>query len=107
MELPDKEQLKEMVAQAVEALNRTRDLTLSFSDAWLFSNSSGSNLHIQFTDSTKWFDFSCNAKRIFDTSKDTSDDKASGAVRLKIDNKKIILRIAYALFNYYGNMRNK
>ena len=107
MELPDKEQLKEMVEQAVEALNRTRDLALSFSEAWLFSNSVGSVLHIQFTDSTKWFDFSCNARKIFDTSKVTSDDKASGAIRLKIDNKKIILRIAYALFNFYGNMRNR
>ena len=107
MELPSTEQLKEMVVQAFEALNRTHGLVLSFSDAWIFSNSVGSILHIHFADSAKWFDFSCNAKKIFDTSKVTLDDKASGAVKLKIENKKVILRIAYALFNFYGNMRNR
>ena len=42
------QELNDLCEQAIELLNKKKQLQLKLKNCWLFSNSSGSNLHIVF-----------------------------------------------------------
>ena len=90
--------LDDFCEQAVELLNKKKQLQLKLQNCWLFSNSSGSNFHIVYRNEVLNKDFNlCKNGRILQEGT-VGVDKAAGLEKIKGIKLKIVLRIAYFIY---------
>lgn len=102
------DQVKDFVQRAIKAINKNLKLGLEFVNAWVFSNSCGTNLHMQFRDSDgEWFDIMQNGG-LLQPDKKIGADVVANIPEQMPDEDKIILRIAYFIqLKYLREKRNK
>ena len=92
------QELDDFCEQAIELLNKKKQLRLKLKNCWLFSNSSGSNLHIVFDN--EFLDKSshlCLSGRLLKEDAG-SIDKTAGLEKVDDIKLKIALRIAYLIY---------
>lgn len=95
------DEIKTFAREAINALNRKFHFGLEFIDAWVFSNSCGTNLHIQFRDADgAWFDITQNGG-LLQADKKIGADVVGNIPEKLPDKPKIILRIAYFIHLKY------
>ena len=92
------QELDDFCEQAIELLNKKKQLQLELRNCWLFSNSSGSNLHIVFYNEflNKEFHLCKNGKVLQEGN--ISVDKAADLEKVDDIKLKIALRIAYLIY---------
>ena len=90
--------LDDFCEQAIKLLNNKKQLQLEFKNCWLFSNSSGSNLHIIFNNEflNKSSHLCLNGKLLKEDA--GSLDKAAKLEKVDDIKLKIALRIAYLIY---------
>ena len=90
--------LDDFCEQAIELLNKKKQLQLKLKNCWLFSNSSGSNLHIVYRNEFINADFHlCLNGRLLKEDAG-SLDKAAKLEKVDDIKLKIALRIAYLIY---------
>ena len=93
--------LDDFCEQAVELLNKKKQLQLELRNCWLYSNSSGSNFHIVYHNEVLNKDFNlCKNGRILQEGT-VGVDKVAGLEKIKGIKLKIVLRIAYFIYMSY------
>ena len=92
------QELDDFCEQAIELLNKKKQLQLKLKNCWLFSNSSGSNLHIVFDNEflNKEFHLCGNGRVLQENA--TNIDKAAELEKIADIKLKIALRIAYFIY---------
>ena len=92
------QELDDFCEQAIELLNKKKQLQLELRNCWLFSNSSGSNLHIVFYNGflNKEFHLRGNGRVLQENA--TNIDKAADLEKITDIKLKIALRIAYLIY---------
>lgn len=92
------QELDDFCEQAIELLNKKKQLQLELRNCWLFSNSSGSNLHIVFYNGflNKEFHLCGNGRVLQENA--TNIDKAADLEKVDDIKLKIVLRIAYLIY---------
>lgn len=92
------QELDDFCEQAIELLNKKKQLQLELMNCWLFSNSSGSNLHIVFYNEflNKEFHLCKNGKVLQEGT--ISIDKVADLEKVDDIKLKIALRIAYLIY---------
>ena len=92
------QELDDFCEQAIELLNKKKQLQLEFKNCWLFSNSSGSNFHIVFNNEflNKSSHLSLNGRLLKEGA--SSIDKAAKLEKVDDIKLKITLRIAYFIY---------
>ena len=90
--------LDDFCEQAIELLNKKKQLQLKLKNCWLFSNSSGSNLHIVFDNEflNKEFHLCRNGRILKDET--ISIDEIADLKKITDIKLKITLRIAYLIY---------
>lgn len=84
--------------QAIELLNKKKQLQLKLRNCWLFSNSSGSNFHIVYHNEFLNKDFNlCRNGRILQKVT-IGVDEVAGLEKVNDIKLKIVLRIAYFIY---------
>ena len=92
------QELDDFCEQAIELLNQKKQLQLKLKNCWLFSNSSGSNLHIIYRNEFINADFHlCRNGRVLQENA-TNIDKAADLEKITDIKLKIALRIAYLIY---------
>ena len=92
------QELDDFCEQAIELLNKKKQLQLKLKNCWLFSNSSGSNLHIVYRNEFINADFHlCLNGRLLKEDAG-SLDKAAKLEKVDDIKLKIALRIAYLIY---------
>lgn len=92
------QELDDFCEQAIELLNKKKQLQLKLKNCWLFSNSSGSNLHIVYRNEFINADVHlCLSGRLLKEDAG-SLDKAAGLEKVDDIKLKIALRIAYLIY---------
>ena len=95
------QELDDFCEQAIELLNKKKQLQLKLKNCWLFSNSSGSNLHIIYCNEFINADFHlCRNGRVLQEG-NISVDKAADLEKVDNIKLKIALRIAYSIYKNY------
>ena len=92
------QELDDFCEQAIKLLNEKKQLQLELRNCWLFSNSSGSNLHIIFYNEflNKEFHLCKNGKVLQEGT--ISVDKMADLEKVDDIKLKIALRIAYLIY---------
>lgn len=92
------QELDDFCEQAIKLLNEKKQLQLELRNCWLFSNSSGSNLHIVFYNEflNKEFHLCKNGKVLQEGT--ISVDKMADLEKVDAIKLKIALRIAYLIY---------
>ena len=92
------QELDDFCEQAIELLNKKKQLQLELRNCWLFSNSSGSNLHIVFYNGflNKEFHLCGNGRVLQENA--TRIDKVADLEKITDIKLKIALRIAYLIY---------
>ena len=92
------QELDDFCEQAIKLLNEKKQLQLELRNCWLFSNSSGSNLHIIFYNEflNKEFHLCKNGKVLQEGT--ISIDKVADLEKVDDIKLKIALRIAYLIY---------
>ena len=92
------QELNDLCEQAIELLNKKKHLQLKLKSCWLFSNSSGSNLHIIFNNEflNKSSHLCLNGRLLKEDA--GSLDKAAKLEKVDDIKLKIALRIAYFIY---------
>ena len=92
------QELDDFCEQAIDLLNKKKQLQLKLRNCWLFLNSSGSNLHIVFYNEflNKEFHLCKNGKVLQEGT--ISVDKAADLEKVDDIKLKIALRIAYLIY---------
>ena len=92
------QELDDFCEQAIELLNKKKQLQLELRNCWLFSNSSGSNLHIVFYNEflNKEFHLCRNGRILKDET--ISVDQIEKQKKITDIKLKITLRIAYIIY---------
>lgn len=91
-------ELEDFCEQAIELLNKNKQLQLELKNCWLFSNSSGSNLHIAYYSKLIDADFYFRVNGIVLQEGTINVDKVAGLVKVNDIKLKIALRIAYFIY---------
>ena len=92
------QELDDFCEQAIELLNKKKQLQLKLKNCWLFSNSSGSNLHIVYRNEFINADFHlCRNGRVLQEGT-IGVDKAADLEKIDDIKLKIALRIAYLIY---------
>ena len=92
------QELDDFCEQAIELLNKKKQLQLKLKNCWLFSNSSGSNLHIVYRNEFINAEFHlCRNGRILQDG-NIGVDKAADLEKVDDIKLKIALRIAYLIY---------
>ena len=92
------QELNDFCEQAIELLNKKKQLRLKLKSCWLFSNSSGSNFHILYHDESINADFHLCGNGIVLQEGTINVDKAAGLEKVDDIKLKIALRIAYFIY---------
>ena len=92
------QELDDVCAQAIELLNKKKQLQLKLKNCWLFSNSSGSNLHIVYSNEFINTDFHLCSNGIILKEENISIDKIADLEKVDDIKLKIALRIAYLIY---------
>ena len=95
------QELNDFCEQAIELLNKKKQLQLKLKNCWLFSNSSGSNLHIVYYSELIDADFYFRVNGIVLQEGIINVDKAAGLGKVNDIKLKIALRIAYFIYKNY------
>lgn len=92
------QELDNFCEQAIELLSKKKQLRLELRNCWLFSNSSGSNLHIVFYNGflNKEFHLCGNGRVLQENA--TNIDKVADLEKITDIKLKITLRIAYLIY---------
>ena len=92
------QELNDFCEQAIELLNKKKQLQLELRNCWLFSNSSGSHLHIVFYNGflNKEFHLCGNGRVLQENA--ANIDKAADLEKVDDIKLKIALRIAYLIY---------
>ena len=92
------QELDDFCEHAIELLNKKKQLQLELRNCWLFSNSSGSNLHIVFYNGflNKEFHLCGNGRVLQENA--ANIDKAADLEKVDDIKLKIALRIAYLIY---------
>ena len=92
------QELNDLCEQAIELLNKKKQLQLELRNCWLFSNSSGSNLHIVFYNGflNKEFHLCGNGRVLQENA--ANIDKVADLEKVDDIKLKIALRIAYLIY---------
>ena len=92
------QELYDLCEQAIELLNKKKQLQLKLKSCWLFSNSSGSNLHVVFYNGflNKEFHLCGNGRVLQEDA--IGIDKAADLEKITDIKLKIALRIAYLIY---------
>ena len=92
------QELNDLCEQAIELLNKKKQLQLKLKNCWLFSNSSGSNLHIVYRNEFINADFHlCRNGKVLQEGT-IGIDKAADLEKVDDIKLKIVLRIAYFIY---------
>ena len=92
------QELDNFCEQAIELLNKKKQLHLEFKNCWLFSNSSGSNFHIIYRNEFINADFHlCRNGRVLQEGT-IGIDKVADLEKVDDIKLKIALRIAYLIY---------
>ena len=92
------QELYDLCEQAIELLNKKKQLQLKLKSCWLFSNSAGSNFHIIYRDESVNEEFQLCGNGIV-LQKSTIDvDKVAGLEKLYNIKLRVALRIAYFIY---------
>ena len=92
------QELDDFCKQAIELLNKKKQLQLKLKNCWLFSNSSGSNLHIIYCNEFINADFHlCRNGNVLQEGT-ISVDKEADLEKVDDIKLKIALRIAYLIY---------
>lgn len=92
------QELDDFYEQTIELLNKKKQLQLELRNCWLFSNSSGSNLHIVFYNGFLNKEFHlCGNGRVLQEGA-IGVDKAADLEKITDIKLKIALRIAYLIY---------
>ena len=92
------QELNDLCEQAIELLNKKKQLQLKLKNCWLFSNSSGSNLHIVYYSELIDADFYFRVNGIVLQEGAINVDKTAGLQKVNDIKLKIALRIAYFIY---------
>ena len=92
------QELEDFCEQAIELLNKNKQLQLELKNCWLFSNSSCSNLHIAYYSKLINTDFYFRVNGIVLQEGTINVDKVAGLVKVNDIKLKIALRIAYSIY---------
>ena len=92
------QELIDFCEQAIELLNKKKQLQLELRNCWLFSNSSGSNFHIIYHDESINADFHLCGNGIVLQEGAIGVDKVAGLEKVDDIKLKIVLRIAYFIY---------
>ena len=92
------QELNDFCEQAIELLNKKKQLQLKLKNCWLFSNSSGSNLHIVYYSELIDADFHLCGNGIILQEGTISVDKVADLEKVDDIKLKIALRIAYFIY---------
>ena len=92
------EEIDDFCEQAIKLLNNKKQLQLELKNCWVFSNSSGTNLHIVFYNEflNKEFHLCKNGKVLQEGA--ISVDKVADLEKVDDIKLKIALRIAYFIY---------
>ena len=92
------QELYDLCEQAIELLNKKKQLQLKLKSCWLFPNSSGSSFHIIYRDESVNEEFQlCGTGPVLQ--KSTIDiDKAAGLEKLYNIKLRMALRFAYLIY---------
>ena len=93
------QELDEFCKQAVDLLNKKKNLQITFENCWLFSNSVGSNFHIIYKNEflNQTFEINRNGSVLQD--KNIGIDTIAGLLKITDIKQKIILRLAYYIYH--------
>ena len=92
------QELDDFCEQAIELLNKKKQLQLELRNCWLFSNGSGSNLHIVYHNEFINADFHlCRNGKVLQEGT-ISVDKEADLEKVNDIKLKIALRIAYLIY---------
>ena len=92
------QELDDFCEQAIELLNKKKQLQLELRNCWLFSNGSGSNLHIVFYNEFLNKEFHLCKNGIILKEENISIDKIADLEKVDNIKLKIALRIAYLIY---------
>ena len=92
------QELDDFCEQAIELLNKKKQLQLKLKNCWLFSNSSGSNLHIVYCNEFINADFYFRVNGIVLKEGTINVDKVADLEKVDDIKLKIALRIAYLIY---------
>ena len=92
------QELNDFCEQAIELLNNKKQLQLELKNCWLFSNGSGSNLHIVFYNEFLNKEFHLCKNGIILKEENISIDKIADLEKVDDIKLKIALRIAYLIY---------
>ena len=92
------QELDDFCKRAIELLNKKKQLQLELKNCWLFSNSSGSNLHIVYRNEFINADFHLCGNGIVLQEGAISVDKVADLEKVDDIKLKIALRIAYLIY---------
>ena len=92
------QELNDFCEQAIELLNKKKQLQLELRNCWLFSNSSGSNFHIIYRNEFINADFHLCGNGIILQEGTISVDKLADLEKVDDIKLKIALRIAYLIY---------
>ena len=92
------QELDDFCEQAIELLNKKKQLQLKLKNCWLFSNSSGSNLHIVHRTEFINAEFHLRKNGIILKEENISIDKIADLEKVDDIKLKIALRIAYLIY---------
>ena len=92
------QELDDFCEQAIELLNKKKQLQLKLKNCWLFSNSSGSNLHIVYRNEFINADFHLCRNGIVLQEGTIGVDKVADLEKIDDIKLKIALRIAYLIY---------
>ena len=95
------QELDDFCEQAIELLNKKKQLQLKLKNCWLFSNNSGSNLHIVYYSELIDADFYFRVNGIVLQEGIINVDKVAGLGKVNDIKLKIALRIAYSIYKNY------
>ena len=88
----------DLCEQAIELLNKKKQLQLKLKSCWLFSNSAGSNFHIFYHDESVNENFQLCGNGKEKKKSTTSVDKEAGLEKLYNIKLRMALRIAYLIY---------
>lgn len=92
------QELDDFCERAIELLNKKKQLQLELKNCWLFSNNSGSNLHIVYRNKFINADFHlCKNGRVLQEGT-IGIDKVADLEKVDDIKLKIALRIAYLIY---------
>ena len=92
------QELYDLCEQAIELLNKKKQLQLKLKSCWLFSNSSGSNFHIIYRNESINEEFHLCGNGIILQEGAISVDKVAGLEKLYNIKLRMALRIAYFIY---------